>query len=194
MQRFALPAASFVLVSVLLTGCQSGSKKDDQAGDKKKASQQQQNESTGKKPKENGKGKGAGEQTGSNAAVAKELVGTWTAGFVVDDAAFQQFVEANMLPDDLAETEKARWNESSISIVFNSDGTCVFTEPDGNFFNANWKVSNSNANRHTVLILGSDATKTASIELNAQGFECDFVDDQQFNALPIKKPLVFTRD
>lgn len=200
MKRIAFSCFFLVLLVTVLPGC-SRSRKDVDENVGKGGDGQKKDALTSSEKKDSGKGEAkpvivpsGGEK--DHADVAKALAGSWKTTFVVDDDAFEKFVEANMLSELLAESEKARWNESSISIVFNTDGSCVYTEPDGNFYNATWKVSAVEGDRVSVAIAGRDEAKTASVVVNedGDGFSCEFIDDAQYDFLPIKKPLVFARD
>ena len=200
MQRITFFCFYFGLLVVLLPGCSRSRKEvDKNLGKDGSGKKQDAPSNSEKKDSDNGQPKQVMVPKGGDqgrADVAKVLVGSWKATFAVDDDAFEKFVEANMLSEQLAESERATWNESSISIVLNSDGSCVYTEPDGNFYNATWKVSGMEGDRVTMMIEASEETKTASIMLSEEGdgFSCEFVDDAQYDFLPIRKPLMFARE
>jgi hypothetical protein len=200
MKRIAFACLFLVLVVVFLPGCSRSRKEADENlgkngnNKKKDAPASSEKKDADKAPPKQVVVPDGGDKGHADAATA--LVGSWKATFVVDDEAFETFVEANMLSEDLSKSEKERWNDSSISIVLNSDGSCVYTEPDGNFYNATWNVSAVEGDRVNVAIKARDETKTATLVMNedGNGFSCEFVDDAQYDFLPIKKPLAFGRE
>jgi hypothetical protein len=201
MQRIPFICLSLLTLFVVLVGCRNEKENADSGLGKENRTKKKQlpkdndvEKDSNKDQTKQGTDQNGGRQEIGNAA--EVLVGSWKATFVVDDEAFEGFVDANMLSEDLAKSEKERWNESTISIVFNSDGSCVFTEPDGNFYNAKWEVSKTDGSRVSVAIKASEQSRTLSVVVSEGGDEytCEFVDDDQYDYLPIKKPLVFARE
>lgn len=201
MQRITFNCLSILTLVVALVGCNSDKEAADSGHGKENLAKKEQlpknknfEKDSNKDQTEQGNDQNGGRQEIGNAA--EVLVGSWKTIFVVDDDAFEKFVDANMLSEPLAKSERERWDDSAISIVFNSDGSCVFTEPDGNFYNAKWEVSKADGNRVSVAIKASEQSRTLSIVVGEGGDEytCEFVDDDQYDYLPIKKPLVFTRE
>lgn len=201
MQRIRFNCLSLLTLVIALVGCNSetedagnGLGKEDRAKKKQLPRDNDVEKDSNKDQVKQGKDGNAEHLEAGNAADV--LAGSWKTTFEVDDDAFEKFVDANMLSELLAKSERERWNESSISIVFNSDGSCVFTEPDGNFYNAKWEVSKTDGHRVSVAIKASDQSRKLSIVVSEGGNEytCEFVDDDQYDYLPIKKPLVFARE
>lgn len=123
------------------------------------------------------------------------LIGTWVTHFVVEDKAFQAFVEANMLTEELAQSERQRWSNSTISIVFHADGSFTWTEPDGNQLAGTWGVSTVSGGRASVDIASEGQQTELLLELDesGDGFTAEFSDDR-YELLPLMRPYQFSRD
>ena len=201
MQRITFTWLSLFTLLFVLVGC-NNEKEDADSGlgkDKSTKNKQIRKNNNVEKDSNNNQSEQRNDQNigrQETGKTAEALVGSWKATFVVDDKAFENFVDANMLSEAMAKSEREIWNESSISIVFNSDGSCMLTEPDGNFYNAKWEVSKTDGNQLSIAIKAGEQSRRLSVVMGTDGDEytCEFVDDDQYDFLPIKKPLVFARE